>query len=122
MSYDADIVPEGIFDNLKNTILRSVLFSQKDRIKDAIILIVENTRDYTVAFVEDNWDAIFDKLALVLRLTAIPESCDENGNPRYECAFEPDEYVALPEDDAESIVGIVQFVLFIMPYIVKLFA
>ena len=116
------LVPEGIFDNFKNTILRTVLFSQKDRIKDAVILIVENTRDYAVDFVESNWDAIFDQLAVVLKLTTIPESCDADGNPRYVCDFNPDEYVAVPGDGAESIAGIVQFVLFIMPYIIRLFA
>jgi len=116
-----ELAPEGIIDNIKQRIIRTVIFSQKQRIKETLILIVEQTKDFTVEFIETNWDAIFDKLAVVLKLTAIPGDVTTFGEPLYQCDFDPENAVLVPEANAESVDIIVQFILFVLPYIVKLF-
>lgn len=113
-------VPEGILSNLHDTILRNVIFSQKSRIKDAVLSIVNQTRDYTVEWVNENWDAIFDKLAEWLKLKAIPEGfCD--GEQVYDCDFDADAAEFSPESNAETAIEIVNFILWLAPYIIAIF-
>ena len=111
----------GIISNIKDMIFRTVIFSQKDRVKDLVLTIVEKSRDYTVDWVNENWDAIFDKLAALMGLTLIPQDeCPTTfGLPeRYACEFDPNNLVLVPEDEnAESIAS---FLLWLVPIIVKL--
>ena len=112
-----DLMPEGIFDGLKETIFRAVIFSQKDRIKDLILTIVENTRGYTVAWVNENWDAIFEKLAAMMGLTLVPQGDGEVCCERYDCAFDPRAKLVPEAVEAGSIAS---FIWMILPIIIKL--
>ena len=115
-----DLMPEGIFDGLKETIFRAVIFSQKDRIKDLILTIVENTRGYTVAWFNENWDAVFEKLAAMMGLTLIPQteaSGPDKDGERYSCVFDPHAELVSESGEAGSIAS---FIAFILPIIMKL--
>lgn len=113
--------PEGIVSNLCDTVLRTVIFSQKSRIKDTVITIVNQTSDYTVEWVNENWDAIFDKLAQWLKLTAIPEDFCGQGEQVYDCDFNADAAEIVPESGAETAIEIVNFILWLAPYIIAIF-
>ena len=114
-------IPEGILSNLYDPIVRNVIFSQKSRIKDAVITIVDQTHNYTVEWVNENWDAIFDKLAQWLKLTAVPEEFNRGGEQVFDCDFDPANAEFVPESGAESVVGIANFILWLAPYIIAIF-
>jgi len=118
-----DLMPEGIFDfwkDWKDAIFRQVIFSQKDRVKDLVLTVVENTRGFTVAWVNENWDAIFEKLAAVMGLTLVPQcDGDDCDCERYACAFDPkNPPVIVPEDGTTE--SIVSFLAWLIPILIKL--
>ncbi|MCL2624400.1 MAG: hypothetical protein FWD31_12120 [Planctomycetaceae bacterium] len=111
------LIPEGMFSTLKENIFRAVIFSQKDRVKDLVLTIVDSTHRYTVAWVNDNWDGIFDQLAKMMGMTLIPQCNGECQCERYACAFDPNAEL-VPESTTESIPA---FVFWLLPIIVQLF-
>lgn len=119
MPQEQELVPEGILDNIKDLVFRTVIFSQKDRIRDMVLTIVYKTHEYTASWVIDQWDAIFDKLASMMGLTLVPnDGSSGDGIDRYQCEFDPN--AELVPESGETPENIMAFVMWLLPIIMKL--